>query len=107
MYKQKNIYSGFIFFLFLSVLLFVFSHFSFFNPITSFFQTVFSPVGNAASTISHSVTKTSPQDEVTVLKKENKDLLAKLVSLDAMQKENAALKDQFKQQDVLSTQLIP
>lgn len=93
----------FLVFLFFSVLIFVFSRFGWMNGVGGMIQSVFLPVQKATD----GVFRSENAGEVAKLREENAALKAELAKMEALEKDNAALRDQFKQSTPRAENLIP
>lgn len=108
MQKRKNWIYIFIFFLSLSLLIFLLFKLPIFKPVSSLIQNIFSPV----QSLTHSLaTGFRSNREMDNLKKQNLELTKKIVDQGKIAADNKALRDQFevsypKSQDLLEARVI-
>lgn len=106
MHKRSNFFAYFFVFLFLSLLLFFLSKFSFFKPINSFAGSVFAPVQSLTYGLFSGLTNIGSSSEIKLLQDENRNLLKKIADLKKIEADNKALRDQFQTVNIRSTSLV-
>lgn len=107
MKKRENFVPIFIFFLVLSILIFVLSQIKLFRNFFGIIGGVLSPIQKTAYQSFQSATNFKKSDGLEKLKEENSKLIRQLVNQKLLEKENSALRDQFETSMSKSTNLLP
>ncbi len=107
MQKRNNFTPYFLIFLVISVLIFIFAKTSFFKPVNSFLQNIFSPVQSLSYGIYSSTVNFTTSSKSKKLEDENTVLRKMLVDQNKLVQDNKALMDQFQAQNPKSTNLVP
>lgn len=100
MQKRQVIVYAFLVFLVLSLLVFFLFKLPIFSSVSSFTQTIFSPITSSVHSIFKLGTSTN------LLKEEDLSLSQKLVDQSKLAADNKALRDQFQTQNIKSTSLV-
>jgi len=103
MRKQRKSLHIFVGFLILSVIILLFSKFSFFYGVTNFLQSAITPLTRPSFIFFHK----DDNSELTKLKNENRMLRVQLVKQKELEKDVAALRDQFVTTRLSSKTLLP
>lgn len=107
MQKRRNLFSYFLVFLFLSLVIFAVSKVSFFKPVNSFAGVILSPFQAITYGVYSKITNIGESSELKSLKKENATLIKKLVDQSKITEDNKALRDQFQTESIKSSLLTP
>lgn len=105
--KNKNLFISFLSFLILSLFIFFLSKTGVLNPLSSFFDTILSPVQKLTYSAFSNLTNSSSSPEILRLKQENLLLTQKLIDQQKLISDNKALNDQFQTQNPKSSTLLP
>lgn len=102
--NKKNPITALFFVFFIAALaIFIFGLVGALKPFESLLQFIFSPVQQAVYSVSFPFNSSS---QTAVIQEENKKLLKQLLDQKKLQKENAALKDQFQTETIVSQTLL-
>jgi len=105
MQKRSSFVHYFLVFFALSLLIFLTSQTGILKPISSFSQSLLSPIQSATYGIFYNFTSGSSQ--IKLLEEENSALSKKLIDQTKLVQDNKALRDQFQTQNPASSSLIP
>lgn len=103
MHGRKKSLPVFIIFISISLILVIFSNQGWLNDFTIIIQKMVTPLQKSSYSIFHKEDK----GELEKLKNENRDLRTQLVKLKALEKDNQALRDQFKTPNPSPKKLMP
>lgn len=107
MKRRGSFFPVFFVFVLLTLFLFTLEKAGFLNYVKSPFEKIFSSLQSININIFNGLTGFGENKEIADLKKENRELLIKLVDQNILQKDVAALKDQFEISNPPSKNLIP
>lgn len=99
--QKSNLSVSFLFFIFISFMVFFFAKAGFLSGPANFIGGIFNPIQNLVFSSTHSLSK---EDSLT---SENKSLIKKLADYQKIIRENSALRDQFQTVYPQSQNLIP
>lgn len=111
MQKRENYLPIFLIFLFFSIIVFLISQTSLFLNFQSILESSVSPLRSFTYSLTNKNSSFSNDLRIQKLKNDNADLIKKIVDIQILEKENNALKDQFKttyppSQNLLSAKII-
>lgn len=107
MYGRRRMFFVFIIFFLLSLLIFFSSQKGWTNGITESLQAITLPVQQFSFRFFNNFSNKDENSELTKLKNENRNLQNQLVRLNALEKDNQALRDQFVMTNPSSATLLP
>ncbi|MCL5433292.1 MAG: rod shape-determining protein MreC [Patescibacteria group bacterium] len=107
MRKNEKVITAFLIFLFFGVIIFGLSGTKYFSGVNSLLERILAPFQSTTFNIFNSFPQFFSDSKLEGLKKENTELLKQLVNLKTLEKDNAALKDQFEVTNPKSEKLLP
>ena len=105
MQRRRGIFGAFLFFLFITLLIFFAFRAPLFNGIVGLFQQATLPVQGSIHTAFWGLSQQRPSDSAIV--EENKKLRERLIIFEELKKENNALHDQFETTELATFEQIP
>lgn len=107
MKKKSGFFPTFVFFLFLTIIILGLSRSPFFTDIRSVLEKITFPFQNISFSLFKNSSTAFKDQQLEKLKSENRDLIKELAGKKEIEKENNALKDQFKTTFPASQNLLP
>lgn len=106
MKRKENFGLTFFFILFIAIFIFLLSSLGVLNGVYSLLAKAVSPVQHLAFSFYQNLPFVSEDQQISKLKDENLKLIAKLLDQEKLEKENAALRDQFETSVISSSKLL-